>query len=220
MTPSAESTLESLKVSTSQTKIQDGRVEKSRARKGESKLPNYSIAGRTFACQSCKKGHRVSKCTHALERPVHMTNDPGRPSADQKRHCDCPKQCSCTKKNCKCARNCMCTQVMYILVHVPFENQAENTETSGEWRIDKEVITDLKGNRLSEEEIQERARLKLMQKSEIDVHRLNHPEARSLSLPTSSASSVANRLPLSAENTSTKCCCQHRTAIGHTTTAS
>jgi hypothetical protein len=84
-----------------------------------------------------------------------MTNDPGRPSADQKRHCDCPRSCTCTKKNCKCDRQCTCMQTMYMLVYVPVgEKESDEEKQKGEWKIDREVITDLKGNKLSPEEIE------------------------------------------------------------------
>ena len=146
-------------------KVQDGRVQKPKAKKRDGIVPNYRIDGRTFACEGCKNGHRVSKCTHAPHRPVLMTNDPGRPSADQKRHCDCPKTCSCTKKNCKCDRNCTCVQTMYILVYVPMGERESNQEKQkGEWKIDHEIITDLKGKPLTEEEIESRRREKSRQR--------------------------------------------------------
>jgi Copper fist DNA binding domain len=146
-------------------KVQDGRVQKPKAKKRDGIVPNYRIDGRTFACEGCKNGHRVSKCTHAPHRPVLMTNDPGRPSADQKRHCDCPKTCSCTKKNCKCDRNCTCVQTMYMLVYVPMGECENNQEKQkGEWKIDHEIITDLKGKPLTEEEIESRRREKSRQK--------------------------------------------------------
>ena len=139
----------------SEHKVQDGRVQKPGAKKKKDGIvPNYSINGRTFACEGCKNGHRVSKCTHAAQRPVLMTNDPGRPSADQKRRCDCPKTCQCTKKNCKCDRNCTCMQTMYILVYVPLGGKENDDEKQkGEWRIGRTIITDLKGKELTEEEI-------------------------------------------------------------------
>jgi len=145
-------------------KVLDGRVQKPKAKKRDGIVPNYRIGGRTFACEGCKNGHRVSKCTHAPHRPVLMTNDPGRPSADQKRHCDCPKACSCTKKNCKCDRNCTCVQTMYMLVYVPMGERENNQEKQkGEWKIDHEIITDLKGKPLTEEEIENRRREKSRQ---------------------------------------------------------
>jgi hypothetical protein len=145
-------------------KVLDGRVQKPKPKKRDGIVPNYRIGGRTFACEGCKNGHRVSKCTHAPHRPVLMTNDPGRPSADQKRHCDCPKTCSCTKKNCKCDRNCTCVQTMYVLVYVPMGERENNQEKQkGEWKIDHEIITDLKGKLLTEEEIESRRREKSRQ---------------------------------------------------------
>lgn len=93
-----------------------------------------------------------------------MTNDPGRPSADQKRHCDCPRTCSCTKKNCKCDRNCTCTQTMYMLVYVPMgDKESEEESQNGRWQIGHTVITDLKGNKLTDDEIKLRRREKSRQ---------------------------------------------------------
>ena len=149
-----------------ENKVLDGRVQKSKTRKGEAKAPNYRIDGRTFACEGCKNGHRVSRCTHAKDRPLHMTHDPGRPSGDEKRRCECPKQCSCTVKTCKCERNCTCTQIMYRLVYVPLEKGERNAEAEkGEWKIGTQIITDLKGNTLSDEDIKARNELRAQQKS-------------------------------------------------------
>lgn len=139
----------------SEDRVQDGRVQKPKIKKKDGIIPNYSINGRTFACEGCKNGHRVSRCTHAAQRPVLMTNDPGRPSADQKRRCDCPKTCQCTKKNCKCDRNCICMQTMYILVYVPLgDKESDEEKRKGEWQIGRTIITDLKGKELTEEEIE------------------------------------------------------------------
>ena len=177
-------------------KVQNGRIEKSKSKK-ELKQPTYRIGGRTFACEACKKGHRVSKCTHASERPVSMTNDPGRPSGDQKRHCDCPKQCACTKKNCKCDRNCNCTQTMYMLVCVPMKD-GEKVE-NGEWQISEEVITDLQGKKLTDEEIRIRNELKQMQQTAKSG--IATPGPLRTSLTTSDADSAV------------KSCCQHKKNI-------
>lgn len=177
-------------------KVQNGRIEKPKAKK-ELKQPTYRIGGRTFACEACKKGHRVSKCTHASERPVSMTNDPGRPSGDQKRHCDCPKQCACTKKNCKCDRNCSCTQTMFMLVYVPMKDGEKAKE--GEWQIGQEVITDLQGKKLTEEEIRVRNELKQMQQTAKSS--VPPPGTLKVSPTTSSTGSPP------------KSCCQHKKNI-------
>ena len=162
MSPTVDPDAKSPKAS--EDKVQDGRIQKPKTKKKDGLIPNYRIDGRTFACEGCKNGHRVSKCTHAAQRPVLMTNDPGRPSADQKRHCDCPKKCSCTKKNCKCDRNCNCIQTMYMLVYIPVEEREDDKELEkGQWKIDYEVITDLKGKALSEEEIEIRRQEKSRQ---------------------------------------------------------
>jgi hypothetical protein len=180
-------------------KIQNGRIEKAKTKK-ESKVPTYRIGGRTFACEACKKGHRVSKCTHASERPVSMTHDPGRPSGDQKRHCDCPKQCSCTKKNCKCDRNCSCTQKMYMLVYVPMKDgDTGERDKEGEWKIDQEVITDLQGKKLTDDEIKVRNKLKQLQQS-----------AKSGALlPENSKPSPT----ILTDDSAPKSCCQHKKNI-------
>lgn len=214
MSPAADSTSSPPRATSKNTKVSEGRVEKPRTKKGESKVPNYSIDGRTFACESCKKGHRVSKCTHALQRPVHMTNDPGRPPADQKRHCDCPRQCSCTKKNCKCDRTCNCTQVMYMLVYIPFDKGASASDGQhGEWRIDREVITDLKGNRLTDEEIRERAEKKALQKDDSKVIHVETPSTHTTStgVPNGLRDSI-NSSTSGVENESGSCC-KHRKAV-------
>ena len=187
--------------------------EKPKSKKGTTK-PNYSINGRTYACESCKIGHRVSKCTHARNRPVLMTNDPGRPSADQKRHCDCPRQCSCSAK-CKCDRNCSCTQVRYMLVYVPFSNQyGEEEEERGEWKVDREIITDMKGNTLSQEEVQRRAKQRESQGGSrntrsniLGLGQSSSPASRREHTSTSSAQSDLNGVSAAAP---TESCCSHR----------
>lgn len=191
---SPETSPESSSPQASGRRVQNGRIEKPKTKK-KSKQPTYRIGGRTFACEACKKGHRVSKCTHASERPVSMTNDPGRPSGDQKRHCDCPKQCSCTKKNCKCDRNCSCTQSMYMLVYVPMKDGEKAKE--GEWQIGQEVITDLHGKQLTDEEIRVRNELKQMQQ---------------LTKSGTPASATLKPSPTASEPTP-KSCCQHKKNI-------
>jgi hypothetical protein len=191
---SPETSPESSSPQASGRKVQNGRIEKSKAKK-DSKQPTYRIGGRTFACEACKKGHRVSKCTHASERPVSMTNDPGRPSGDQKRHCDCPKQCACTKKNCKCDRNCSCTQSMYMLVYVPMKDGEKAKE--GEWQIGQEVITDLQGKQLTDEEIRVRNELKQLQQ----MARSGTP-----------GSATLKASPTISESTP-RSCCQHKKNI-------
>ena len=204
-------------------KLQEGRIQKSRVKKAEAKSPNYRINGRTFACEGCKNGHRVSKCTHALQRPLHMTNDPGRPSADQRRHCDCPKQCSCTKKKCKCARNCTCTQIMYMLVYIPVEDGEQQQEKDqGEWRIGKEVITDLKGNALSAEEIEGRAQLKFLQQngktsraSTVGTGTLSPPSESTRGTTMDLSNQEADNEITGLKESSKPGCCRHRKNMEH-----
>ncbi|KAK9893245.1 copper-fist-domain-containing protein, partial [Cystobasidium minutum MCA 4210] len=43
------------------------------------------LDGQKYACESCFKGHRVSKCTHT-DRPLFVPNKKGRPST-QCKHC-------------------------------------------------------------------------------------------------------------------------------------
>ena len=211
-----ERTLRAIKESGAPSVIHNGRIAKDRLRRGVAKLPNYSIDGRTFACDSCKRGHRVSKCTHALQRPVHMTNDPGRPSSDQKRHCDCPKQCSCTKKTCKCERTCNCTQKMYILVYVPYDTDSDQDE-DGKWRIDREVITDLKGNQLSDQQIKDREQLKAHLAAELCPvpgngynHHGNNGRRKVDKESNSASDSQGQERPLTS-------CCTHKKAIDAST---
>jgi hypothetical protein len=199
-------------------KVQDGRVQKPKAKRRDGIVPNYRIDGRTFACEGCKNGHRVSKCTHAPHRPVLMTNDPGRPSADQKRHCDCPKTCACTKKKCKCDRNCTCVRTMYILVYVPMGERENNPEKQkGEWKIDHEIITDLKGKPLSEEEIESRRREKSRQKQGRTSRAgtlgtvIEGPHSQSsANTPAASGSMETETATTVAGNTPKSACCSHK----------
>lgn len=61
---------------------------------------------------------------------------------------------------------------MYLLVYVPAAQEPEESqkeeesEENGVWKLGKQVTTDLKGNLLTEEEVEERQRQKLAQKAE------------------------------------------------------
>lgn len=138
------------------------------------RLQGVVIDGITYTCAACRAGHRVGVCKHAKERPMKATHPPGRPAsgATKKIVCDCPKNCSCARKGCRCPRNCSCTQEMYLLVYVPAAQEPEesqkeeDSEESGVWKLGKQVTTDLKGNLLTDEEVEERQRQKLAQKAE------------------------------------------------------
>lgn len=135
------------------------------------RLQGIVIDGITYTCAACRAGHRVGVCKHAKERPMRATHPPGRPAsgATKKIVCDCPKNCSCARKGCRCPRNCSCTQDMYLLVYVPGAQEPDNSqadEESGSWKLGKQVITDLKGNLLTAEEVEKRQQQKLAQKAE------------------------------------------------------
>lgn len=160
---------------TKQEEDQDGEVKTPPEHKPEKRrLQGIVIDGITYTCAACRAGHRVGVCKHAKERPMRATHPPGRPAsgATKKIVCDCPKNCSCARKGCRCPRNCSCTQEMYLLVYVPAAQEPEecqedeDTEENGSWKLGKQVTTDLKGNLLSEEEVEKRQQQKLAQKAE------------------------------------------------------
>lgn len=125
------------------------------------------IDGKTYTCAACKAGHRVGVCKHARERPMTATHPPGRPpaGAPKKVICNCPKQCNCRKRDCKCARKCSCTQIMYMLVYIPAPGAEGAThEEQGSWQKGQQVVTDLKGNILTPEQVKERQQQKETQK--------------------------------------------------------
>lgn len=135
------------------------------------RLQGIIIDGITYACAACRAGHRVGVCKHARDRPMRATHPPGRPAsgATKKIVCDCPKNCSCARKGCRCPRNCSCTQQMYLLVYVPGARDADEPqkdEENGSWKLGKQVITDLKGNLLTDEEVEKRQQQKLAQRAE------------------------------------------------------
>ncbi len=125
--------------------------------------------GKTYACMSCKNGHRVRLCNHGYKRPISATNQPGRPSSGSKRKCTCPKNCPCSEKDdCKCERNCVCVEAMYLIVHVskqgsPILSKANSIQREASpilSRVNEEgteeflqkVYTDLNGKQLSDAE--------------------------------------------------------------------
>ena len=140
----------------------------------EAKSAKQSFNGKTYACISCKNGHRVRQCDHGYDRPVSATNQPGRPSSGSKRKCTCPKDCSChDKDNCKCERNCVCVEAMYLIVHVSkkgspkIQHKVSKIERSpspiisrvnekGQQEVLQKVYTDLTGKPLSDEETKRR----------------------------------------------------------------
>jgi hypothetical protein len=101
-------------------------------KRSDSKPPIQFWAGKTYACNACKRGHRVKSCDHGKDgKPISATNQPGRPSSGSDRKCTCPKTCSCTT-NCKCVKDgCLCVQRMFLVV-------ALKSRPKPEW-IDEEV---------------------------------------------------------------------------------
>lgn len=148
-------------------------MEEKRIRKSEKKaevIPKQFFDGKTYACQSCKNGHRVRTCNHGRTKPIAPTNQPGRPSSGSKRKCTCPKNCGC-KDNCKCDRDCLCTQKMYLiaLVSKPEIKEIPRTNSpkppiweneSGQAETLKTVWADASGQLLSDAEAQRRQREK------------------------------------------------------------
>ena len=86
---------------------------------------------------------------------------------------------------------------MYMLVYVPMKDGEKAKE--GEWQIGQEVITDLQGKKLSDEEIRIRNELKQLQQT--TKSGLSTPGSqKTLSTP-------------SAVDPATKTCCQHKKNI-------
>lgn len=150
------------------TRVEDGKVKKLRS-SGKNDSPAIQhINGKTYACESCKRGHRVHKCDHGKTRPISETNQPGRPSGGQKRGCQCPRNCACTTKTCKCERDCSCTQEMYLIVRLdnPMAINRDATSTpkpvwedaNGNKMTLKKVWADANGKEIGDEEYQERKR--------------------------------------------------------------
>ena len=134
--------------------------------------PKQVFDNKTYACQQCKNGHRVSKCTHGMERPIAPTNQPGRPSSGSQRKCTCPKRCPCQQtENCNCKENCMCTQKMYLIVHVSKPGGGDFCRSSSpkpEWQNEKgerltlaSVWADARGEKLDAQEAERRQQMKI-----------------------------------------------------------
>ncbi|KIX99144.1 uncharacterized protein Z520_04720 [Fonsecaea multimorphosa CBS 102226] len=150
------------------SRVEDGKVKKIKASYKSETPAIQHINGKTYACESCKRGHRVHKCDHGKTRPISETNQPGRPSAGQKRGCHCPRNCACTTKACKCERDCACTQEMFLIVRVDnpavISRDATSTpkpvweDAEGNKMTLKKVWTDANGKEISDEEYQERKR--------------------------------------------------------------
>ena len=156
------------------SRVDDGKVRKPKASYKSGMPAAQHINGKTYACESCKRGHRVHKCDHGRTRPISETNQPGRPSAGQKRGCQCPRNCACTTKTCKCERNCACTQEMFLIVRldhpIVISREATSTpkpvweDTDGSQLTLKKVWADANGKEIDEEEYE--ARRRLMQERE------------------------------------------------------
>jgi hypothetical protein len=152
------------------SRVEDGKVKKPKA-SYKSEIPAVQhINGKTYACESCKRGHRVHKCDHGKTRPISETNQPGRPSAGTKRGCHCPRNCACTTKTCKCERNCACTQEMFLVVRLDNPGAINRDSTStpkpiwedadGTQLTLKKVWADANGKEINDEEYEARQRLK------------------------------------------------------------
>ncbi|KAI1622003.1 hypothetical protein EDD37DRAFT_502934 [Exophiala viscosa] len=149
-------------------RVEDGRIRKIRGASKPEMTAIQHFNGKTYACESCKRGHRVNKCDHGKTRPISETNQPGRPSAGQKRGCQCPRNCACTTKTCKCERDCSCTQEMYLVVRVdgpqPISREATSSpkpvweDANGERMTLKRVWADANGKQIDVEEYIERKR--------------------------------------------------------------
>ncbi|KIW28769.1 uncharacterized protein PV07_04643 [Cladophialophora immunda] len=149
------------------SRVEDGKVKKLKTYKSETPAIQH-FNGKTYACESCKRGHRVHKCDHGKTRPISETHQPGRPSAGQKRGCHCPRNCACTTKACKCDRDCACTQEMYLIVRVdnPAAIGRDATSTpkpiwedaEGNKMTLKKVWADANGKEINDEEYQDRKR--------------------------------------------------------------
>ncbi|ETN43908.1 uncharacterized protein HMPREF1541_11039 [Cyphellophora europaea CBS 101466] len=141
-----------------------------KAKEKAEQIPKQFFDGKTYACQSCKNGHRVRTCNHGRTKPIAPTNQPGRPSSGSKRKCTCPKNCGC-KDNCKCGRDCLCVQKMYLicLVSKPDAKDVPRTNSPkppvwenerGQSETLKTVWADASGQLLTDNEAQRRQREK------------------------------------------------------------
>jgi hypothetical protein len=150
------------------SRVEDGKIKKIKTSIKSETPAVQQINGKTYACESCKRGHRVHKCDHGKTRPISETNQPGRPSAGQKRGCQCPRNCACTTKTCKCERDCSCTQEMFLIVRLdnPTTINRESTSTpkpiwedaDGNTLTLKKVWADANGKEIGAEEYEERKR--------------------------------------------------------------
>lgn len=146
-----------------------------KSKKRTEQIPKQFFDGKTYACQSCKNGHRVRTCNHGRTKPIAPTNQPGRPSSGSKRKCTCPKNCGC-KDNCKCDKNCLCTQKMYLMVLVSKPETKDiprsNSPIPPTWQNEdgqvetlKTVWADASGQLLTDAEAERRQREKEQRES-------------------------------------------------------
>ncbi|KIW99473.1 uncharacterized protein Z518_11212 [Rhinocladiella mackenziei CBS 650.93] len=152
----------------STARVEDGKIRKLKAASKSDSPAIQHFNGKTYACESCKRGHRVHKCDHGKTRPISETNQPGRPSGGQKRGCQCPRNCACTTKTCKCERDCACTQEMYLIVRLDSPQVINREATStpkpvwedahGNKMTLKKVWADANGKEIDDEEYQDRKR--------------------------------------------------------------
>lgn len=155
------------------------------------------INGKTYACQACKTGHRVATCTHFKTKPLTPTNPPGRPASGVEKRKKCRCACACSAKGCKCGKNCHCTLQMWVVVQIP---------DTDKYKLDREVITDLKGLPLDDEEVQRRKRM--AEAASRPTSKLGTP-----SLDRSRANSLTITSPSQAKPVASGGCCKHKEKV-------
>lgn len=196
-------------------RVEDGKIKKLKSTpKADPTLTAIQhINGKTYACESCKRGHRVHKCDHGKTRPISETNQPGRPSGGQKRGCQCPRNCACTSKTCKCQRDCSCTQDMYVIVRVDgpqlISRDASSTpkpvweDADGNQMTLKKVWADANGKQIDEEEYNKRKR-KIKEREE------GLPPTPNVKSCCATTSTQPKQEPESPPSTASPAGCRHR----------
>lgn len=187
------------------SRVEDGKIKKLKSTSKSDTSAIQHINGKTYACESCKRGHRVNKCDHGKTRPISETNQPGRPSAGQKRGCHCPRNCACTTKTCKCERDCACTQEMFLIVRLdkPVVINRESTPTP------KPVWEDADGNRLTLKKVWADANGKEIDDEEYQARKRRMKEREEAAKDTPKSSCCGSKTP-KEEPESPKGGCRHR----------
>ncbi|OCT45489.1 hypothetical protein CLCR_01520 [Cladophialophora carrionii] len=187
------------------SRVEDGKVRKLKASYKSETPAVQHINGKTYACESCKRGHRVHKCDHGKTRPISETNQPGRPSAGTKRGCQCPRNCACTTKTCKCERDCACTQEMFLIVRLdnPTVVSRESTSTP------KPVWEDSDGTRLTLKKVWADANGKEIDDDEYEARKRRMKEREDAAKDAPRSSCCSGKTP-KEEPDSPKGGCRHR----------